>query len=282
MTGTLYLCATPIGNLGDVSRRVLETLEGVSVIAAEDTRVTKKLLTHFGIRGEVVSYHEHNAAAKGPYLLERLLQGEDVALTTDAGTPAISDPGEALVRLCIENSVPVTSLPGPCALITALTLSGLPARRFVFEGFLPGSTKEKKEVLADLAAEKRTMILYEAPHRIAKTLRVLADTLGGDRPVSLCRELTKKFEEIDRTTLGQAARAYAEKENIRGEFVLVIAGLRPEDAAAEKAAQWEDLSVAEHYERYLSQGEDQKEAMQHVARDRGISRREVYQILLAK
>ena len=278
MSGTLYLCATPIGNLSDVTLRVLDTLRSVDLVVAEDTRVTRKLFAHFDIHTPLESYHEHNADEKGPQLVTRLLLGEDIALVTDAGTPAISDPGEKMVRLCIEEDIPVTSLPGPCACITALTLSGMDARRFVFEGFLPRDKKEQKEVLASLANETRTAILYEAPHRLKKTLELLYKTLG-DREIALCRELTKKFETVERTTLEEAAEQ-TEGAEVRGEYVLVIAGRPADEKKAEERAAWEMLSIEEHVALYETDGHDRKEAMRLAAKDRGISRRDVYNALL--
>ena len=278
MSGTLYLCATPIGNLSDVTLRVLDTLRSVDLVVAEDTRVTRKLFAHFDIHTPLESYHEHNADEKGPQLITHLLLGEDIALVTDAGTPAISDPGEKMVRLCIEEDIPVTSLPGPCACITALTLSGMDARRFVFEGFLPRDKKEQKEVLASLANETRTAILYEAPHRLKKTLELLYKTLG-DREIALCRELTKKFETVERTTLEEAAEE-ADGAEIRGEYVLVIAGRPADEKKAEERAAWEMLSIEEHVALYETDGHDRKEAMRLAAKDRGISRRDVYNALL--
>ena len=227
MSGTLYLCATPIGNLGDITRRVLETLEEVDLIAAEDTRNTLHLLNHFGIKKPLISYHEHNRFTRAEELVGRLLQGENIAVVTDAGTPAISDPGEVLAARCLEEGIRVTSLPGACALITALTMSGMPARRFCFEGFLPSDKKERRRILEVLKTEERTIILYEAPHRLRATLRELADTLG-DRKVTLCRELTKRYEEALPMTLESACSYYGDQGNEpRGEYVLVLAGADP-------------------------------------------------------
>ena len=278
MAGTLYLCATPIGNLKDITGRVLETLGAVSLIACEDTRVSRKLLAHYGIETPVTSYHEHNAAAKGAVLLEKLFAGEDIALITDAGTPAISDPGERLVRECIENGIAVTSLPGPAALITALTLSGLPARRFVFEGFLPREKKEKEEVLESLAGERRTIIFYEAPHRLLQTLKTLYETLG-DRKIAVCRELTKKFETVDHTTLAGALETI-DPESVRGEYVLVLAGAAEDEVREQKGAWFKDLTVAEHVAKYEADGYPRKEAMRLCAKDRGVSRRDIYNALV--
>ncbi len=275
----LYLCATPIGNLGDITLRVLETLRSVSLIAAEDTRNSRVLLDKYDIRTPMTSYHEHNAVAKGEVLIGKMLRGEDIALITDAGTPAISDPGEILVKMCYEYDIPVTSLPGPSAVITALTLSGMSARRFVFEGFLPREKKELAEVLEMLRTERRTIIFYEAPHRLKKTLEVFGKSFGDGRRIALCRELTKKFETVDRMTIGKAREWYEENEP-RGEFVLVVEGMSGEEAASEKAAEWETMSVAEHVAMYEEQGHDHKEAMKLAAKDRGVSRRDIYQELL--
>ena len=279
MSGTLYLCATPIGTLGDITYRVVETLRQVSLIAAEDTRNSRVLLERYDIHTPMTSYHEHNAAAKGETLAQKLLAGEDIALITDAGTPAISDPGEVMVRICYEYGIPVTSLPGPSAVITALTLSGMSARRFVYEGFLPREKKERTEVLDSLRTERRTVIFYEAPHRLRRTLELLAETFGDDREIALCRELTKKFESIDRTTIGEARRFYEESEP-RGEYVLVVGGMSAEEAAGEAAAAWDHMSIPEHVAMYEKEGHDRKEAMRLAAKDRGVSRRDIYQELL--
>lgn len=278
MSGTLYLCATPIGNRGDITERVKETLASVDLIAAEDTRHSRGLLSHYGIERPLTSYHEHNKYEKAEELLSLLLEGKNIALITDAGTPSISDPGEVLVRRCHEAGVKVTSLPGACALVTALSVSGFPSRRFVFEGFLPQETKERKAVLASLASERRTVILYEAPHRLVKTLRQLEEVLGA-RKICICRELTKIHEEAVWTTLPEAIAFWSENEP-RGEYVLVLEGLSEEAAAAEGAARWSGVSLTEHLEQYLTQGLDKKEAMKRMAEDRGTSRREIYQGLL--
>ena len=278
MSGTLFLCATPIGNRGDITERVKETLSAADLIAAEDTRHSRGLLEHYGISKPLTSYHEHNKYEKAEELLGLLLEGKNIALITDAGTPAISDPGEVLVRRCHEAGVPVTSLPGPCALITALSLSGFPARRFGFEGFLPQETKERKAVLASLAGERRTIILYEAPHRLVKTLNQLQETLGSRR-ICICRELTKIHEEAVWTTLPEAVRFWTENEP-RGEYVLVLEGLSEEEAAAEDAARWSGISLTAHLQQYLDEGLDKKEAMKRMAEDRRMSRREIYQGLL--
>ncbi len=274
MAGTLYLCATPIGNLQDMTSRVVETLRAVDVIAAEDTRNSVKLLNHFDIHTPMTSYHEYNKVEKARQLVGRLLAGEDVALITDAGTPAISDPGEVLVAMCQEGNVPVTSLPGPSACIVALTLSGLPTRRFCFEGFLPREKKERRAVLGELAGEPRTMVLYEAPHHLKGTLAELLEALG-DRRATLCRELTKRFETVMPTTLSQAL-AFYEKEEPRGEYVLVVAGRNREELRQEEIAAWESMSIAEHMEYYERQGMDGKAAMKQVAKDRGVGKREIY------
>ena len=255
-----------------------QTLAAVDLIAAEDTRHSRGLLEYYGVDKPLTSYHEHNKYEKAEELLGRLLAGEDVALITDAGTPAISDPGEVLVRRCHEAGVPVTSLPGPCALITALSVSGFPARRFVFEGFLPQETKERRSVLASLRSERRTIILYEAPHRLARTLEQLQEALG-DRRICVCRELTKVHEEAVWTTLPEAVSFWTENEP-RGEYVLVLEGLSEEEAAAREEARWSGMSLKEHLQQYLDGGLDKKEAMKRMAEDRGVSRREIYQGLL--
>lgn len=276
--GMLYLCATPIGNLEDMTSRVLETLAHVDMIAAEDTRNSLKLLNHFQIRTPMTSYHEYNKVEKAYTLIRQMKEGKSIALITDAGTPAISDPGEVLVRMCHEEGIPVTSLPGPCACITALTLSGLPTRRFAFEAFLPQDKKERRTILQELADETRTMILYEAPHHLRKTLEDLQVVLG-DRRIALCRELTKRFESVERMTLLQAIAKYSGEEP-RGEYVLVIEGRDRAELQEEVRRSWEEMSIEEHMELYERQGMDHKEAMKQVATDRGISKRDVYQYLL--
>jgi 16S rRNA (cytidine1402-2'-O)-methyltransferase len=278
MAGKLYLCATPIGNLNDMTPRVVETLQMVDMIAAEDTRNSIKLLNHFDIHTPMTSYHEYNKVEKAHYLIEQMNMGKNVALITDAGTPAISDPGEVLVKMCQEAGIIVTSLPGACACITALTLSGLATRRFCFEGFLPFEKKEKKEILDDLVNESRTIILYEAPHRLVKTLNELYEALG-DRRITLCRELTKKFEEINPTTLSNAIALYDTKEP-KGEYVLVLEGKSFEEQKKEQEADWQNISIEEHMKIYEDKGIDRKEAMKRVARDRGMSKRDIYQALL--
>ena len=277
VSGTLYLCATPIGNLQDMTPRVVETLRAVDLIAAEDTRNSIRLLTHFEIRTPMTSYHEYNKVEKARQLVEQLQTGQNIALITDAGTPAISDPGEVLVSMCHENNVPVTSLPGPSACITALTLSGLPTRRFCFEGFLPAEKKEKKQILEELSGESRTMILYEAPHHLVRTLEELYEALG-ERRITLCRELTKKFETVMPTTL-EGALEYYKSQEPRGEYVLVIEGKSREEKRQEEISSWESLSIEEHMARYEGQGMDGKSAMKQVARDRGVSKREIYAYL---
>ncbi|MCR5510008.1 MAG: 16S rRNA (cytidine(1402)-2'-O)-methyltransferase [Lachnospiraceae bacterium] len=273
--GMLYLCATPIGNLKDITERVKETLGAVDIIAAEDTRNSIRLLNHFGIKTPMTSYHEHNKYEKADTLIAQMMDGKDVALITDAGTPAISDPGEVLVRRCHEEGITVTSLPGACACITALTLSGLNTRRFVFEGFLPYDKKERQSVMESLKDEHRTVIMYEAPHHLKKTLSDLIDTIG-DRRLTICRELTKKFESVTPTTLGEAISYYGDNEP-RGEYVLVIEGRDPEEIERDRQKIWEDMSVEEHMALYLDAGMDRKEAMKKVASDRGVSKREIYE-----
>ncbi len=278
MQGKLYLCATPIGNLEDITLRVLNTLREVDLIAAEDTRHSIKLLNHFEIKTPMTSYHEFNKVEKARYLVEKMKEGLNVALVTDAGTPGISDPGEELVRQCYEAGIELTSLPGPAACITALTMSGMATRRFAFEAFLPADKKEKAEVLEELKGETRTIILYEAPHRLIRTLGELLEALG-DRRISICRELTKKHETVFRTTFSEALSFY-ENEEPRGECVLVIEGKSREEIKKEKEQAWESMSIEEHMEQYLSCGTDRKEAMKLVAKDRGISKRDVYQYLM--
>lgn len=280
MAGKLYLCATPIGNLEDMTLRVLRTLQEADLIAAEDTRNSIKLLNHFDIKTPMTSYHEYNKIEKGKDLIRQMQSGKTVALITDAGTPGISDPGEELVRMCYEAGVEVTSLPGACACVTALTLSGLPTRRFCFEAFLPAEKKERQEILKELETETRTIILYEAPHRLVRTLEELAEFLG-ERGISVCRELTKKHETVFQTTVAEALEYYREHAP-KGECVLVIEGKSRDAIRAEEQKKWEELSVKEHMEHYLSQGIDKKEAMKLVAKDRGVSKRDIYQELLEK
>ena len=281
MSGTLYLCAAPIGNLEDITLRGLRILKEVDLIAAEDTRTSGHLLRHFDIHTPTTSYHKFNEHEKGRELVDKLLAGTNIALITDAGTPAISDPGETLVRLCIENHIQVTSLPGANACITALTLSGRSTRRFSFEGFLPADKKDRDEILKQIKTERRTIVLYEAPHRLVKTLKLLAETLGESRSITLCRELTKKFETITVTTIGEAIAQAAETEP-RGEYVLVLDGKPDEEIEAERRAEFESMSIADHVASFEAQGMTRKEAMKAVAVARGISRRDVYQELLSE
>lgn len=279
MAGRLYLCATPIGNLEDITFRAVRTLKEVDVIAAEDTRNSIKLLNHFEIKTPLTSYHEFNKYDKAKVLVNRILGGENVALITDAGTPGISDPGEELVRQCYEAGVEVTSLPGAAACITALTLSGLSTRRFVFEAFLPNDKKEKAAILEELRSETRTIILYEAPHRLKKTITELVPILGN-RKLTVVKELTKLHENVFLTTLEEALDYYQENEP-RGEFVLVIEGKKLEEIKKEKEAFFQEMDVNEHMKIYLDKGMDKKEAMKAVAVDRGIPKREVYKMLLS-
>lgn len=278
MQGKLYLCATPIGNLEDITFRVLETLKTVDLIAAEDTRHSIKLLNHFDIKTPMTSYHEYNKVEKARYLVEKMKEGTNIALITDAGTPGISDPGEELVRQCHEAGIELTSLPGPAACITALTISGLPTRRFCFEAFLPADKKEKEWILNELKTETRTIIIYEAPHHLLRTLHELYEALG-DRKATICRELTKKYETAFLTTLSGAIAHYEENEP-KGECVIVLEGRSIGELKEEGQAQWQEMSLEEHMEYYLSQGKDKKEAMKLVAKDRGLSKRDVYQALL--
>lgn len=278
MAGKLYLCATPIGNLEDITFRVVRVLGEVDLIAAEDTRNSIKLLNHFEIKTPMTSYHEHNKIEKGKRLIEKLESGMNIALITDAGTPGISDPGEELVKMCYEAGIEVTSLPGAAACITALTLSGLSTRRFAFEAFLPTDKKERQAILKELQNETRTVILYEAPHRLIKTLQELQTALG-ERKITVCRELTKKHETAFATTIGDAI-AYYEENEPKGECVLVLEGKNRQDLKQESIAKWEELSVEEHMEFYESQGIDRKESMKRVAKDRGVTKREIYQSLL--
>jgi len=278
MAGTLYLCATPIGNLEDITFRVLRVLKEVDLIAAEDTRNSIKLLNHFEIKTPMTSYHEFNKYDKAAVLVEKMLAGMNVAVITDAGTPGISDPGEELVRQAYEAGITVTSLPGAAACVTALTMSGLPTRRFAFEAFLPADKKERAAVLEDLRTESRTIILYEAPHRLIRTLEELSGVLG-DRKISVCKELTKRHETVLCSTLVKAVAYYQEHEP-KGEYVLVLEGKSFEEQREEAIAENREIPLQEHMQRYLDQGMDRKEAMKAVAADRGISKREVYQQLL--
>ena len=276
--GTLYLCATPIGNLEDMTFRVIRTLKEVDMIAAEDTRNSIKLLNHFEIKTPMTSYHEYNKIEKGHKLVQILLEGKNLALITDAGTPGISDPGEELVQMCYEAGVPVTSLPGAAACITALPLSGLSTRRFAFEAFLPSDKKERQQVLEELKNDTRTVICYEAPHRLVKTLKELLEALG-DRRITICRELTKKHETAWQTHIAEACEYYQENAP-KGECVLVIEGRSREELKAEEQEQWEQMPLEAHMEHYESQGMDHKSAMKRVAKDRGVSKRDIYRMLL--
>ena len=278
MVGTLYLCATPIGNLEDITYRVLRTLKEVDLIAAEDTRNSMKLLNHFDIQTPMTSYHEFNKIDKAYQLVGKLKEGKNIALITDAGTPGISDPGEDIVRICYEEGIEVTSLPGAAACITALTMSGRPTRRFSFEAFLPKDKKERAAVLEELKNETRTIIIYEAPHHLLKTIKELIDVLG-DRELTVCRELTKKYEEKIQTTFSSLLSYYEYKEP-RGEYVLVICGKSREEIVKEQQSSWEQLSIEEHMAYYETQGIDHKEAMKLVAKDRGVSKRDIYQYLV--
>lgn len=276
--GRLYLCATPIGNLEDITFRVVRILKEADLIAAEDTRNSIKLLNHFEIKTPLTSYHEYNRIEKAHVLIQKMREGKNVALITDAGTPGISDPGEDLVRLCMEAGIEVTSLPGACACVTALTLSGLPTRRFCFEAFLPQDKKEKQEILEELKNETRTVILYEAPHRLKKTLQELYEALG-ERRITICRELTKKHETVFVSTLSEALAFYEQNEP-RGECVIVMEGRSRRELLREEQQKWEELSVQEHVAHYEALGMDRKEAMKQAAKDRGVSRREIYAQML--
>ena len=277
MTGTLYLCATPIGNLEDMTFRAVRIMQEADLIAAEDTRNSIRLLNHFDIRTPMTSYHEHNKYEKGEKLVSRMLNGENIALITDAGTPGISDPGEELVRMCAEAGIQVVSVPGASACITALTVSGLATRRFAFEAFLPSDRKEREEILGELRNETRTIVLYEAPHRLLRTLKILLEWLG-DRNVSVCRELTKKHETVFRSTL-EAACAYYEESEARGECVIVIEGKSREELRQEEQEKWKELTIPDHVEYYITQGLDKKEAMKRAAKDRGMKKRDIYNFL---
>lgn len=278
MAGKLYLCATPIGNLEDITMRAIRILNEADLIAAEDTRNSMRLLNHFGIKTPMTSYHEYNKYEKAYRLAEQIQAGSDVALITDAGTPGISDPGEELARICYEQGIEVIPVPGASACIAGLCASGQKTRRFAFEAFLPREKKERAEILKELAQESRTIVLYEAPHHLLKTLRELHAALG-DRLITVCRELTKKFEEKRRMRLQEAA-AYYEQTEIRGEFVLVIEGKSRSEIREAARKNWESTSIEEHMEVYLSQGLDKKEAMKAVAKDRGVSKRDIYSELL--
>ncbi len=269
--GTLYLVATPIGNLSDLSDRAYKVLSEVDFIAAEDTRNTGKLLSAIGISKSMTSYYEHNKKSSGEHILKRLLAGESCALVTDAGTPAISDPGEDIVRDCINAGIRVTSVPGAAAVIVALTLSGMNTRRFAFEGFLPVKGRERKEMLTELSRERRTLVLYEAPHKLKNTLDDLREYFGSERRIALCRELTKLNEEVMRCSLTEAVEYYSENDP-RGEYVLVLEGAKGENIGAF----WQDMTVEDHIEYYVSQGLKKMDAIKQVAKDRGVAKNEIY------
>lgn len=277
--GELYLCATPIGNLEDMTFRCIRVLKEADVIAAEDTRNSIKLLNHFEIKTPMTSYHEFNKVEKARVLVEKILKGETVALITDAGTPGISDPGEELVRQCIEAGIKVTPVPGAAACINALIMSGMPTRRFCFEAFLPSDKKEKADVLEQLKAEQRTIIIYEAPHRLLRTLTELESALGGMRKIAVCKELTKRHETVYRDTISGALGYYTANEP-KGEYVLVIEGRSQKELLEEKRAAWDDMSIEEHFNMYVARGMDKKDAMKLVAKDRGVSKRDIYNALL--
>lgn len=277
-TGTLYLCATPIGNLEDMTFRVIKTLKEVDLIAAEDTRNTIKLLNHFEIKTPMTSYHEYNKIDKAKYLVEKMLNGTNIALVTDAGTPGISDPGEEIVKQAYQAGITVTSLPGACACITALTLSGLSTRRFSFEAFLPTDKKERKLILDSLKTETRTTIIYEAPHHLKSTLAELYSYIGN-RKITLCRDLTKLHETVQQMTL-ESAMEYYNTTAPKGEYVMVIEGISHRQLEEQSIQEWEKITIQEHMDIYLTQGMDKKSAMKQVAADRGIPKREVYNSLL--
>ena len=279
MAGTLYLVATPIGNLEDMTFRAIRTLKEVDLIAAEDTRNSIKLLNHFEIQTPMTSYHEYNKFDKGRKLVEKLEEGLDIAVITDAGTPGISDPGEELVKMCYETGIRVTSVPGPAACVTALTMSGLPTRRFAFEAFLPTDKKEREEVLKEMAAETRTIVMYEAPHRLKKTLALFCELLGENHRIAICKELTKKHETGFETTLKEAVPYYEQNEP-RGEYVLVLEGCSRQQMEQEAQDAWKEMSLGDHMKLYEEQGMNRKDAMKQVAKDRGVGKRDIYQALL--
>ena len=276
MAGRLIVCATPIGNMEDITYRALDALKSADLIAAEDTRHTLGLLNHFGIKTPMISCHQHNERERSDQIVEKLKNGQTVVLVSDAGTPGISDPGEILVRRCREEGIEVTALPGACAFVTALSMSGVTSRRFIFEGFLPSAARERRQKAESLRTEERTVIFYEAPHHLKDTLSLLAQTLG-DRRIALGRELTKRHEEMLLLSLPEAVRYYEEHEP-RGEYVLIIEGADPQEIIREERVQWEEMSLTEHMSLYSRL--DGKEAMKQVAKDRGCSKREVYQQLL--
>ena len=277
--GELFLCATPIGNLEDMPVRAVRIMKEADLIAAEDTRNSIKLINHFEIDTPMTSYHEYNNVDKAKVLVDKMLAGQTVALITDAGTPGISDPGEELVRQAVQAGINVTSVPGPAACINALIISGLPTRRFVFEAFLPSDKKERAAVLEELSHETRTMIIYEAPHRLCRTLAELAEILGGDRQIAVCKELTKRHETVYRSDIKGAVDYYNANEP-RGEYVLVIAGLNREDIIRDKQDAWKEMPLEEHLKHYESQGIERREAIKLVAKDRGVPKREIYNMTL--
>jgi 16S rRNA (cytidine1402-2'-O)-methyltransferase len=278
-TGELFLCATPIGNLEDMPVRAVRIMKEADLIAAEDTRNSIKLINHFEIDTPMTSYHEYNKVDKAKVLVDKMLAGQTVALITDAGTPGISDPGEELVRQAVQAGINVTSVPGPAACINALIISGLPTRRFVFEAFLPSDKKERAAVLEELSHETRTMIIYEAPHRLCRMLAELAEILGGDRQIAVCKELTKRHETVYRSDIKGAVDYYNANEP-RGEYVLVIAGLNREDIIRDKQDAWKEMPLEEHLKHYESQGIERREAIKLVAKDRGVPKREIYNMTL--
>ncbi len=279
MAGTLYLCATPIGNMEDITYRAVRLLSEVDLIAAEDTRTSKKLLDRYKIDTPMTSYHEHNKLDKAKTLINKLLDGQDIALITDAGTPGISDPGEELVAVCYDNDIDVMSIPGPAAFVTAVTSSGLTCRRIAFEAFLPKDKKYRVHVLEDISNESRTIVIYESPHHLKATLKDLGNVLEYERPLTVTRELTKLHEEKVRTTIGEAI-AYYETHEPKGEYVLVIAGKSKEAQIEEARRKWDGVSLNEHMQIYLDKGMDKKDAMKLVAKDLGVSKREIYRELL--
>ncbi len=276
MTGILYLCATPIGNMEDITLRCIRILGEVDLIAAEDTRQTVKLLKRYEIHKPLISYHEHNKYEKGEELVELLKSGKNIALVSDAGMPAISDPGEELVKLCIENDIEIVPIPGSSASLTALIVSGLPTVRFCFEGFLPVNKKEKRERLKKLSAETRTMIIYEAPHRLLETLKDIREQLG-ERKISVSRELTKKFEETVRAGISEVIDIFSER-TVKGEFVLVIEGIAEKELIDIELKKWDNITIEEHIRMYMGQGTDKKEAIRKVAEDRKLPKKEIYKI----
>lgn len=277
--GTLYLCATPIGNLEDITLRVLRILQEVDLIAAEDTRQTIKLLNHFDIHTPLTSYHEHNKFQKTDLLVKKLLEGQNIAVVTDAGTPAISDPGAELAWAAYEAGIPVTSLPGASAVITALTLSGLSTRQFAFEGFLPMEKKERARVLERLKDSTYTTVFYEAPHRLVKTLQAIREVIPGNRRVAICKELTKRHENVLQLSLDEGL-AYFQENEPKGEFVVVLEGADIRQLEEKEKQKWEQVSLEEHMGQYLSQGMERKEAMKAVAKDRGMTKNQVYRELM--